>query len=53
LDDLEETRYEKIVLVTHAGFIRALMCLLQQKTPEEAFNTPLKYGQIVIFEFVQ
>lgn len=51
LDDLEETRYEKIALVTHAGFIRALMCLFQQKTPEEAFNTPLKYGEIINFNY--
>jgi hypothetical protein len=32
--------------------IRALMCLLQHKTPEEAFNTSLKYGQIVHFDFM-
>ena len=51
LDELEEKRYKKIVLVTHAGFIRALMCLLQQKTLEEAFQTPLTYGQILSFNF--
>jgi len=53
IDDLEEMKHDRIVLVTHAGVIRALTCLLQQKTPEEAFNTPLKCGQIVNFSFVQ
>jgi alpha-ribazole phosphatase len=51
LDDLEETKYEKIALVTHAGMIRALMCLVQHKTPEEAFQTPLKYGEILNFSY--
>ena len=49
LDDLNDMKHERIVLVTHAGVIRALMCLLQHKTPEEAFQTPLVYGQILSF----
>jgi alpha-ribazole phosphatase len=49
LNDLQTMKYNQIVLFTHAGAIRALMCLFQQKTPEEAFNTPLKYGEIVNF----
>lgn len=53
LNDLQIAKYNHIVLVTHAGVIRALMCLLQQKTPEEAFNTPLIFGQIIHFSFVQ
>ena len=49
LDDLKEMKHERIVLLTHAGVIRALMCLIQHKTPEEAFQTPLVYGQILSF----
>ena len=41
--------YSNILVFTHAGSLRATMCLLQDKTPEEAFNTPLDYGQILTF----
>lgn len=51
LTDLIGMKHERIVLVTHAGVIRALMCLIQHKTAEEAFQTPLAYGQIMNFEF--
>lgn len=51
LDELKRTSFRNVVLFTHAGMIRALMCLLQDKTPEEAFQTPLIYGQIVSFNF--
>jgi alpha-ribazole phosphatase len=49
LDELKAYENEQIAIITHAGVIRALMCLLQQKSAKEAFNTPLKYGQIVNF----
>ena len=50
LDELKVYEKEQIAIITHAGVIRALMCLLQQKSAGEAFNTPLKYGQIVNFD---
>ena len=53
LNELRTLKNEQIAIITHAGVIRALMCLLQQKTAEEAFNTPLKYGQIVNFDYNQ
>ncbi len=53
LDDLKRTRFRNVVLFTHAGMIRALMCLLQHKTPEEAFQTPLVCGQILSFNLQQ
>lgn len=53
LDELEPIENERIAIITHAGVIRALMVLLQQKSAEEAFNTPLKYGQIVHFDYNQ
>jgi len=49
LDELKANENEQIAIITHAGVIRALMILLQQKSAEEAFSTPLKYGQIVNF----
>lgn len=52
LDELREFENEQIAIISHAGVIRALMCLLQEKSAEEAFNTPLKYGQIVHFDFM-
>jgi len=51
LDELKANENEQIAIITHAGVIRALMILLQQKSAEEAFNTPLKYGQIVNFNY--
>ncbi len=51
LDELKAYENEPIAIFTHAGVIRALMCLLQEKSAEEAFNTPLKYGQIATFNY--
>ncbi|MDP3912706.1 MAG: alpha-ribazole phosphatase [Bacteroidota bacterium] len=51
LADLQKTNFKRVLVVTHAGVIRAMMCLLEHKTPEEAFQTPLEYGQIVNFNF--
>lgn len=51
LEELKEFESDQIAMITHAGVIRAMMCLLQQKTAEEAFNTSLRYGQIVEFLF--
>ena len=53
LNDLKQTNLRNAVVVTHAGMIRALMCLIQFKTPEKAFNTPLEYGQIISFNLEQ
>lgn len=49
MNELHQSSYGQLLVFTHAGIIRALMCLLQGKPAEEAFNTPLKYGQIVNF----
>lgn len=47
LDDLQQTPFGKVIVFTHAGIIRALMVLLQHKTPEEAFSTSIEYGKII------
>lgn len=51
LDDLKRTNFRNVLVFTHAGMIRALMCLLLHKTAEEAFQIPLVYGQILSFKF--
>lgn len=40
---------KNILAFSHAGSIRAMMCLLLGKSPLDAFSTPLSYGQIVTF----
>jgi len=50
LDDLRTTSFSQVLVFTHAGIIRSMMCLLQHKTPEEAFHSPLEYGQIITFD---
>ncbi len=49
LNDLKRNNFQNAAIFTHAGIIRAMMCLLQDKTPEEAFNTPFEYGHIITF----
>ncbi|MBA4409300.1 MAG: alpha-ribazole phosphatase [Bacteroidota bacterium] len=49
LDYLKQINFRNVAIVSHAGMIRTLMCLIQHKTPEEAFYTPLEYGQIIPF----
>ncbi len=46
---LKEQPFHHVLVVSHAGVLRALMCLLQDKTPDEAFRTPIEYGQVVQF----
>lgn len=49
LSDLQQNPFSKVLLVTHAGVIRALMCLLQEKTADEAFRIPVNNGQVITF----
>jgi len=49
LEDLQQTPFDKVIVFTHAGIIRALMVLLQHKTPGEAFSTSIEYGEIINF----
>lgn len=49
LNMVRQSSYERGLVFTHAGIIRAMTCLLQPQTPEQAFYTPLAYGQITHF----
>lgn len=41
---------ENILIVTHAGIIRAFLILLENYSVVEAFDTPVAYGQVVKIE---
>ena len=49
LNDLRRNNLPNVAIFTHVGIIRAMMCLLQDKTPENAFDTPLEYGKMITF----
>lgn len=49
LSELKLNSYSNVLVFTHSGILRSMMCLLQHKTPEEAFQIPLEYGQIITF----
>lgn len=49
LDRLRAADYRHVLVFTHAGCIRAALCLLHGKAPSEAFATPLDYGQVLRF----
>lgn len=46
INDLPQTS-ENILIITHAGVIRAFRMLLQKWTAKKAFDTPIAYGQVV------
>lgn len=50
LDQLRAADHQHVLVFTHAGCIRAAMCLLHGRTPADAFAAPLDYGQIVTFD---
>lgn len=50
LSDLIAESYPNVLLVVHAGVIRALMCLLQAISPEKAFDTRVDHGQVFNFK---
>ncbi|WP_278834082.1 histidine phosphatase family protein, partial [Porphyromonas cangingivalis] len=41
---------EDILIFTHAGVIRAFMHLLEGISIEEAFQTPIDYGQLITYQ---
>lgn len=49
LDSLHTSDHRHVLVVTHAGCIRAALCLLHGKAPADAFATRLDYGQTVRF----
>ena len=46
---VRSSQAKSVLVFTHAGNLRALMCLLGGQAPAAAFNTALDYGQILSF----
>jgi alpha-ribazole phosphatase len=40
-------KYEKVVIVSHGGPIRALLCIIENITPKEAFERKVEYGEVI------
>ncbi len=49
IDSLPKT-VGNILIVTHAGIIRAFLILLEGYTVNEAFDRKIAYGEIIILE---
>jgi alpha-ribazole phosphatase len=40
-------KYGKVVIVSHGGPIRALLCVIENITPKEAFERKVEYGEVI------
>jgi alpha-ribazole phosphatase len=47
LTDLRANQHENVIIVTHAGVIRAMLVMLRNITPQESFSTHVEYGEII------
>ncbi|MDO4695176.1 alpha-ribazole phosphatase [Porphyromonas sp.] len=50
--DLHQKGGEEILIVTHAGVIRAFMHLLDGISVDEAFQTPIDYGALITYPHI-
>ena len=46
---LQAAGQRRVAAFTHAGNLRAAMCLFTGRSPQEAFTIPVAYGQILTF----
>ena len=49
LNELKRNNFQNAAIFTHAGIIRAMMCLLQDIAAEDAFETSFEYGKMITF----
>lgn len=49
LKEIQQQSENNILIVTHGGVIRSLLCLIDSVQPEEAFSFSVEYGQLVQF----
>lgn len=49
--ELENKHQKPLILVTHSGVIRSVLCRINNTPLQEAFATPLDYGVVVKVEF--
>ncbi|MFT3850190.1 MAG: alpha-ribazole phosphatase family protein [Propionivibrio sp.] len=50
LASIRAVKAGNVLVLTHAGILRAMLCLLHGLTPEQAFDTPLAYGHVLSFD---
>lgn len=46
MDELIQTNYEKVAIITHAGVIRSVLCQILEIPLRNAFKIPIDYGSI-------
>ncbi len=40
-------KHQKVIIVSHGGPIRALLCIIEKITPKEAFERKVEYGEVI------
>lgn len=51
LEELKQVNLETVAVVAHGGILRALLCLLNDVEPLDAFQHKIDYGEVIRFEF--
>jgi len=51
LDELKQHPFKNVAIVAHSGILRALDCLINGTSPQDAFQNKVDYGQVVEFKF--
>lgn len=52
-EELEKPNEKPLILVTHSGVIRSVLCRINKIPLQEAFTTPLDYGVVVKVEYTR
>jgi alpha-ribazole phosphatase len=52
-EELEKPNEKPLILVTHSGVIRSVLCRINKIPLQEAFATPLDYGVVVKVEYTR
>ncbi len=52
-EKLEKPNEKPLILVTHSGVIRSVLCRINNIPLQEAFATPLDYGVVVKVEYTR
>jgi alpha-ribazole phosphatase len=51
LDEVVQTHYRSILVVTHAGLLRALLAHLLEASPRKIFAIHINYGDVICLEW--
>ncbi len=50
ISDLEQTKAENVLIITHSGPIRAFFTLINHRTPEKSFEIEIDYGSVSVLD---